>query len=361
MKNKKNAYEYRRISSFNQVGNNSLSAQEQAIRKFAEENNIKIIGSYEDIAKSGTTMRNRPGFMKMLSDIKNGGNANIILIHHFDRSNRNARDQLNVIYDLALNGIRIMSTDGLDSMNPDDMAEILEESVAAQKYSIRLSHETLKELKINAEQMLHNGGSPPFGYIVGPDRKLHIDEAKEPAVKRIFEMYAAGMSYDKIIEWLDNNGYKTTKGKTFGKTSIKSILENEKNCGNYFWNKRSGKDFRGMRNSHKLKEDYYHVIGGVPAIVSEELFNKVQDRLRDNKSKIRNHNGKNYYPMNGKVICEKCGAPLKGKVQYSKTNKNGEPVKQYKFSCDCPKIKTLNEKYLDDMIVYGLRECIFHL
>jgi len=361
MKNKKNAYEYRRISSFNQVGNNSLSAQEQAIRKFAEENNIKIIGSYEDIAKSGTTMRNRPGFMKMLSDIKNGGNANIILIHHFDRSNRNARDQLNVIYDLALNGIRIMSTDGLDSMNPDDMSKILEEAVAAEQYSIRLSKETMKGLKINAEKMLHNGGTPPYGYTVGPDKRLHIDEAKEPAVKRIFEMYAAGLSYDKIIDWLDNNGYKTARGEKFGKTSIKSILENEKYCGNYFWNKRSGKDFRGMRNSHKLKDENecYHVVGGVPAIVSEELFNKVQERLRDNKSKIRNHNGKNYYPMNGKVICKKCGTPLKGKVQYSRTNKNGEPVKQYRFSCDCFTPKTVNEKYLDDMIVYGLRECIF--
>lgn len=353
------AFMYRRISSHNQVGNNSLNAQEQAIKEFAKENNIKIVGDYTDIAKSGTSMRNRDGFLKMLSDIKKDSKATIILIHHFDRSNRKARDLLNVIYELALNGKRIISTDGLDSMNPDHMAEILEESVAAEKYSIRLSQETMKGLKVNAENMIHNGGIPPYGYTVGPDRKLHIDAAKEPAVKRIFEMYAAGMSYDKIIEWLDNNGYKTVKGVSFCKTSIKSILENEKYCGNYFWNKRSGKDFRDMRNSHKLKEDYYHVIGAVPAIVSEELFNKVQNRLRDNKSKIRNHNGKNFYPMNGKVFCEKCGKPLKGKVQYSRTNKNNEPVKQYRFSCDCPKIKTVNEKYLDDMVVYGLRECIF--
>jgi site-specific DNA recombinase len=116
-----------------------------------------------------------------------------------------------------------------------------------------------------------------------------------------------------------------------------------------------------MRNSHKLKDESecYHVIGGVPAIVDEELFNKVQERLRDNKSKIRNHNGKNFYPMNGKIFCSKCGKPLKGRVQYSKTNKNGEPVKQYRFSCDCLTPKTVNEKYLDDMIAYGLRECIF--
>lgn len=355
------AYIYLRISSHNQVGNNSMNAQEEDIRQYAKEHNIKIIGVYKDVAKSGTTMKNRPGFLKMLSDIKADTKADIILIHHFDRSNRNTHDQLNVIYELALKGIRIISSEGLDSMNPDHREKILEEAVTAEEYSIRLSRETMKGLKVNAEKMLHNGGTPPYGYVVGPDKKLYIDPAKVPAVKAIFEKYAAGLSYDKIIEWLDANGYKTAKGETFGKTSIKSILENEKYCGNYFWNKRSGKDFRGMRNSHKLKDESerYHVIGGVPAIVSEELFNKVQERLRDNKSKIRNHNGKNFYPMNGKIFCSKCGAPLKGKVQYSRTNKNGEPVKQYKFSCDCFTPKTVNEKYLDDMIVYGLRECIF--
>lgn len=97
----------------------------------------------------------------------------------------------------------------------------------------------------------------------------------------------------------------------------------------------------------------------VPAIVSKELFNKAQERLKDSKNKIRNHNGKNFYPMNGKVFCKKCGNKLSGQVQYSKTNKNNEPVKQYKFSCKCPAVKTVNEKYLDDMVIYGLRECIF--
>lgn len=125
------AFMYRRISSHNQIGNNSLSAQEDAIRQYAKAHNIKIIGSYEDVAKSGTTMKNRPGFLKMLSDIENNSKATIILIHHFDCSNRNARDQLNVIYKLALKGISFISTDGLDSMSPDDMAEILEEAVAA--------------------------------------------------------------------------------------------------------------------------------------------------------------------------------------------------------------------------------------
>ena len=80
-----------------------------------------------------------------------------------------------------------------------------------------------------------------------------------------------------------------------------------------------------------------------------KLKEEENERLKDRKNKLRNHNGKNHYPMNGKVFCKKCGNKLSGQVQYSKTNKNNEPVKQYKFSCKCPAVKTVNEKYLDDM------------
>ena len=358
-KDVKYAFMYRRISSLNQVGNNSLNAQEQAIRKFAKENNIVIVGDYMDVAKSGTSVKNRDGYQQMMKDLDKHLEATCILVHQLDRLHRNAREQLNMIYELKSRRISIITTTGLDTMDEDCMSEILDEAASAEKYSRKLSRETMKGLKVNAEQMIHNGGIPPYGYIVGTDRKLHIDDSKAPAVKRIFEMYAAGMSYNRIIDWLDDKGYKTTNSGSFIKTSIKGILENEKYYGTYFWNKRASKDFRGMRNNHKHKDDYYRVYGAVPAIVSEELFNKVQDRLRDNKNKIRNHNGKNYYPMNGKIFCGRCGKELKGRVQYSRTNKNNEPVKQYKFSCDCPSVKTVNEKYLDDMVIYGLRECIF--
>lgn len=355
----KYAKTYRRISSHNQVGNNSLNAQEQAIKQYAKEHNIKIVGDYVDVAKSGTSVKNRSGYQQMMSDLDKNPEVQFILVHNLDRLHRNTREQLNMIYKLKARGIGILTVGGLNTLDEECMSEILDESCQAEKYSRRLSKETMKGLKINAEQMLHNGGIPPYGYTVGPDKKLHIDESKAPAVKRIFEMYAAGMNYQQIIGWLDDNGYKNTKGGSFVKTAIKSILENEKYCGTYFWNKRSAKDYRGMRNNHKLKDDYYRVPDAISAIVSKELFNKAQERLKDSKNKIRNHNGKNYYPMNGKIFCKKCGNKLSGQVQYSKTNKNNEPVKQYKFSCKCPAVKTVNEKYLDDMVIYGLRECIF--
>lgn len=308
------AVTYRRISSLNQVDNNSMCAQEQAIKDYAKKNHLKIVEAFHDLAKSGTSVQNRTGYQQMMEYLEKHPEVTCVLLHHLDRLHRNVRNQLNDIYTLKCKGIAVITTDGLNSMDEDCMSEILDEAASAEKYSRRLSKETMKGLRVNAEQMLHNGGLPPYGYTVGSDKKLYIDEAKAPAVRKIFEMYAAGMSYKQIAQWLDDNGFTTVKGGKFKSTSIKTILENEKYCGTYFWNKRAAKDFRGMRNSHQQKEDYYQVHGAIEPIVSEELFDKVQERLHDNKNRIRNYNGKNYYPFNGKVFCGKCGKKLSGHV-----------------------------------------------
>ena len=80
MSDVKYAFMYRRISSHNQVGNNSMSAQDAAISKFAKENNIIIVGSYEDIAKSGTSVIHRSGYQQMLSDLEKHPEVKYILV-----------------------------------------------------------------------------------------------------------------------------------------------------------------------------------------------------------------------------------------------------------------------------------------
>lgn len=352
------AYAYYRYSSHNQDDGNSINAQQNAVHEFAKANNINIVSEYVDKAKTGTNVQ-RDGYQKMLSDLEKHSDIKCILVQVLDRMHRNAREQLNMIFKLKSKGIKILTTTGINTMDEECMSEILDEACQAEKYSRRLSKETRKGLMINAKKAVHNGGYIPYGFKLGTDKHLEIDEIKAPAVRKVFEMYAAGLSYRQIIKWLDKNGYKTVNNRSFVSSTIKSMLENEKYCGIYFWDKSSAKDYRGKRNSYKKKDKYIQIKDGCPAIISEDLFRKVQKRLKDNKSRIRNHNGKNYYPMNGKIHCEKCGTKLSGKVQYSRTNKDNKPTKQYKANCDCHKVKTVNEMYFDDMIMYALRECIF--
>lgn len=248
------AYAYYRYSSHNQDGGNSINAQRNAVREFAKANNIRIVEEYMDKAKTGTNT-NRDGYQKMLSDLEKNKNIKCILVHVLDRMHRNTREQLNLIYELKGKGVRIQTTNGINTMDEECMSKILDEACQAEKYSRRLSKETRKGLKVNAEKMIHNGGLAPYGFKLGADKHIQIDESKAPAVRKIFEMYAAGISYKQIIKWLDDNGYKTVNNRSFSVSTIKSMLENEKYCGTFFWDKKSAKDYRGKRNSHRNKED----------------------------------------------------------------------------------------------------------
>lgn len=99
------AFTYRRISSHNQVGNNSLDAQKDANGETAGRYNLKIVGDYVDIAKSGTTVLHRTGYQKMMNDLGNNPKVKYIIVHNFDRLHRNAREQLNMIYELKAEGM----------------------------------------------------------------------------------------------------------------------------------------------------------------------------------------------------------------------------------------------------------------
>ena len=105
---------------------------------------MKIVGEYKDVAKSGTSVKNRDGYLKMMSDLENHPEVKYILVHNLDRLHRNAREQLNMIYELKARGIGILTASGLDTMNEDCMSEILDEAATAEKYSRRLSKETMK-------------------------------------------------------------------------------------------------------------------------------------------------------------------------------------------------------------------------
>lgn len=351
------AYEYNRYSSHNQDDGNSIEAQQNAIENFAKHHKIKIIKKYVDRAKSGTNT-NREQYQQMMKDLEKG-RVKLVLIHKFDRMHRQIQNQINDIFKLKDMGITILSIgEGLDSSNEKDMTMIALRASFAQEYSINLSNETRKGLQVTADMCLHNGGNPPYAFKVGQDHRLEIDETKAKAVRKIFEFYLADMGYTYIQKWLKNNGYKTAKGNDFSKSAINSILKNEKYKGVYTWDKTVAKDSRGKRNSHKYKENYTKIENGCPAIVTAEIFDKVQEKMKSKSDKAKTYNSKNYYPFNSIIFCS-CGEKMSGNVQYS--GKGKKPVKQYKCSsnCKCDITKSINADYLEESVFYALREVLF--
>ena len=72
MKKKTRCYIYTRVSTAIQVDGYSLDAQKDKLRKYAEFQDMEIVGEYSDEGHSGKNIKGRQEFMRMLNDIEDG-------------------------------------------------------------------------------------------------------------------------------------------------------------------------------------------------------------------------------------------------------------------------------------------------
>lgn len=343
------AYAYMRYSSHNQDDGWSIEAQKSAIQRYANANNIKVVKFFKDEACTGRN-RNRNGYQSMISALENG-DVKLVLVHKLDRFHRNTANQLADIKKLDKLGIRLIAiADGIDTADSSTNLIATIKAALSEQFSIDLSKETRKGLTEAAKSCLHCGGTPPFGFRVGEDKRLEIDETTAPAVKQIFDMYLAGMGYTSIIQWLHDSGYKTAKGKDFSKSAIYAMLKNEKYAGVFTYDKATPKDEDGKRNSHKYKENYIRIPGGCPAIVSEEDFQQVQEMMKNRSSTSRSYSCRHYYPLNGKLFAEDGVTRYGGNVNHS----NGKRYFQYRCSKSNGS-KAVNADSLNEAVMYTLR------
>ena len=157
----------------------------------------------------------------------------------------------------------------------------------------------------------------------------------------------------QIIDWLKENGYTTAKGNDFQPNSIHTILHNEKYRGCFTYDKALPKDSTGKRNTHGCKENYIRIEGGCPAIVTDEVFAKVQERLAKNAERASHHGTKRYYPLTGFLYCT-CGRRMCGNVYYSKQ------IPYHKYSClgKCGQ-NPIRADHLEAFVLNAISECLF--
>lgn len=327
---------YARYSSDNQR-TESIDAQERASCKFAEENDILIVRKYIDEAKTGTNA-NRDAFQQMLADAKNG-EFEIVLVHKLDRFARNRYDSAVSRNLLKQYGVQVVSV--LERFDDSPESIILEGLLEAMNeyYSANLSREVRKGMKENALACKYTGGYVPLGYKVNADMRYEINEDEAATVRYIFEAIRTGSTYTEVVSELRRRGVKTRTGRDFGKNSLYSILKNEKYVGVYVYNRESEKDEFGKRNSHKEKspEEIIRIDGGVPAIITQEEFDAVQEILAKRKQVSHTRSdATTEYLLTGKVFCGVCGGSYCGNKQYSGRKK----TLYYSYRCNVRSRKT---------------------
>lgn len=150
------------------------------------------------------------------------------------------------------------------------------------------------------------------------------------------------------------------RGHPLGKNSLYSILTNERYIGTYTWNKRRVKLFRkwagGAPNPKAVR-----IEGMIPAIIDESTWERVQERMSDNKRNARNK-AKRTYLLSGLIECEECGAAYVG---HTSTSSKGTETRYYvcgnKYHTRTCSAKNINADEIETFVVQQLKAYLLGL
>lgn len=291
---------YARFSSDRQR-EESIEGQLRECKEYAERNDITILGSYIDRALSAKT-DNRPDFQRMIKDSAKGL-FDVVLVWKLDRFARNRYDSAHYKSVLKKNGVKVVSA---KEAIAEDSTGILLESLLegyAEFYSVELSEKIHRGQKENALKGLNNGGGIPLGYVLGNDKRLQIDPLTAPLVVEIFTRYSEGETVRSIVESFNERGLRTRRNKPYSMNSFNRILKNRKYIGEYHY------------------QDVT-ISGGVPAIVPQELFDRVQIKMEKNKRAPATSKAEESYLLTTKLFCGKCGRLMVGESGTSHTERS---------------------------------------
>lgn len=302
-----NAVIYARYSSDLQR-EESAEAQIRYCREYAEKNGYNIVRIYTDKAKSakGDKVSQRYEFQKMVKDSKHGI-FDTVLVHKYNRFARNMKDHVNYEDKLNGNGVNLIAV--AEDFGQGKEAIIMKALMRSlsEYYIVDMAEEVRKGHRENAEKALHNGGYAPFGYDV-VDQNFIINEFEAGFVRKMFQCALKGIGFKSLVEEMEAAGVKGKRGKFLRYPSIYEILRNERYTGTYVYAIKSDKKDR------RAKKNAVRIDNALPALVSREEWEKVQEIMDQRKQSGRNSD----YLCRGLVYCGKCGAKMNGHISNSK-------------------------------------------
>ena len=306
---------YARVSTDKDEQLHSLSAQVSFFNDYISKvPNWHFIGSYIDEGISGTSVKKREEFLKMIEDAKKH-KFDLILTKEISRFSRSTLDSIKYTQELLQNGVGVyFLNDNINTILPDSELRLTMMSSIAQDEVRRLSERVSFGMKRSIDSGVVLGCSNIYGYVKDKG-KLVIDEKEAEMIKIIFDRYANttdGLS--KVSKYLYSLGYKNKKGKRIDTTILTRIIENPKYKGYYCGHKTKVLDYRTKKKKKLNESDWivYKDYENVPPIVSEELWNRANKKLKERQDSFTNRavNKKvfqNRYTYSGKIYCGRHG------------------------------------------------------
>lgn len=273
---------YARVSTEHEAQINALENQIQYYDNILEQHpEWELVGRYVDEGITGTSVKKRKNFLRMMEDAKNGM-FSLILTREVSRFARNTVDTLQETRKLKSYGVEVYFTEDNIRTSDDTDGELRLTLMAtlAQNESKKTSVRVKAGQKISFENGVLYGNGNILGYDrVG--RELVVNSEQAETVKMIFNMYHDGMGCKQIAYELEKRGRVTSTGLTHWQPgTISRLLRNSFYCGKIVYRKQYVPDYLEQKRINNYDEvDKIEITGKHEPIVSEELFNDCQRRL----------------------------------------------------------------------------------
>ena len=305
---------YARVSTLSEEQEESYETQVKYYTSMIEATEgWGFVGIYADHGITGTSAAKRPQFLRMLEDARDG-KMNLILCKSISRFSRNFAEAEKYVHELKSINVEIrFEKEGISSFDPGSdlifslMAAMAQEESRSISENVKWSYRRLAEKGIR-----HVGNHRMLGYKEVNGKLTPNNDAW--IVRMIFEEYAADESISQIIQHLNDAGAKRMRsGRAFDGSAISAILRNEAYVGDRLIQKTASQNYLSKKpdltepyDSHFIRDDH-------EAIVSREVWDQVQNRLKQEKEErdrglFADHRSHFLY---GKVFCAECGEPYR--------------------------------------------------
>lgn len=362
---------YCRVSTDDEEQLTSYNTQKRVYTDMVMANkDWELVGIYADEGISGTRADKRPEFKRMIDDCF-AGKIDYIITKSVSRFARNTVDCLDHVRQLKARGIGVyFEEQNIDTLKCDSELYLVIYAGFAQSESESMS----KNITWSYRKNFEDGKciyiyKKLLGYKKGADGTPEIVPEEAVIVERIFNMFLAGMTAEGISNVLKAEKIKVPgKELNFSKKMILGILQNEKYCGDCILQKTVTVDcISKTRKKNEGEAPMYLVENSHPAIVSREVFNRVQEEISrrkalppQSKKKAVTASGKySKYALTEVLKCGECGS------RYKRVTWTSRGKKQIVWRCVsrldhgkkyCKDSITVKEGELQEAIVRAIRK-----
>jgi site-specific DNA recombinase len=285
----------------------SLADQNRRFLEFCRARDFEVTATFHDVPGERP---DRSGYRQLLDHVRRRAEGVVVVVDSVDRLGKDMRQAARAFFQLAGLGVRVVSvSDGLE-----DPTTLLLQHWNAREAGERQSErvrDAMRRRAVKGEVL----GRPPYGYRVGPNRRLAPVAEEAELVRHMFRLYTQeGLGIRLIARRLNEEGYRTRRGGNWSMVTIRDILRNRVYLGTYAR--------FGVR-----------VPGSHPALINPDDFRRAQDRMESRRT-ADGPRKVSQFLLSGLAYCGACGNRMIGvsrRQSWTRRSDGGVSSAEYRY------------------------------